>query len=90
MPRIGAAADYIGRAGAARLSQPAPADFAVAVIALLHDAAARSQLADRARQLAATELSWSAVARRLLSFYDEWRNVPAARGSGGAASGSVP
>jgi glycosyltransferase involved in cell wall biosynthesis len=90
MPRVGAAADYIASAGAARLSAATPADFADTVIGLLDDEAARSRLAKRARQLAATELSWSAVAGQLLSFYDEWRAAPTVTGAGDAASVNVP
>jgi DNA-binding transcriptional LysR family regulator len=40
-------------------------------------------------RLAASELSWSSVAGRLLSFYDEWRCVPVATGAD-APRGNVP
>jgi glycosyltransferase involved in cell wall biosynthesis len=89
MPRVGAAADYMADAGVARLSAPSPTDFADTVIELLNDGAARSRLAKHARQLAASELSWSSVAGQLLSFYDEWRCVPIATGAG-APRGNVP
>jgi glycosyltransferase involved in cell wall biosynthesis len=72
MPQVGAAAEYIAAAGAARLSQPVPADFAQSVIDLLHDPDAQASLSRRARELASSELSWSAIARQLLAFYGEW------------------
>lgn len=71
MTRVGAAAAMIGDAGAAVLAPPTPAGFADAVIATVRDGAAQSRLGARAFELAAGELSWHVMARRLVTFYRE-------------------
>jgi glycosyltransferase involved in cell wall biosynthesis len=81
---VGGAARFVAGAGAARACSPDPATFARSVVRLLYDASARARLSDRARALAATDLSWASVARDLLSFYEQW-----GPGNGHASAGTA-
>jgi glycosyltransferase involved in cell wall biosynthesis len=95
LPDVGSAASYIAGAGAAHTCPPDAAAFARSVVSLLHDAPARARLSDRARALAAGDLSWARIARELLSFYAQWGSTGAHRAaarSGGrqAARGVGP
>jgi glycosyltransferase involved in cell wall biosynthesis len=72
MPRVGAAAELIGGAGAAALCEPTADRFAEAVVAVLRDGDLRAGLAAHARRLAGGELAWPRIAARLLDFYDRF------------------
>lgn len=75
LPRVGAAAGYVERAGAGIVCDATPAALADA----LDDALGgdRTDMAEAARELAGGELAWTRIADALESFYLQW--APPAR-----------
>lgn len=69
LPRVGAAAEFVERAGAGWTCAPDAGSFARAMVAALTDDASRTVSAAAAHALAAGELAWGPIVDRLLEWY---------------------
>lgn len=80
LPRVGAAAEIVERAGAGWTCEPDAASFASALEAAVTDRRQRSVRAAAAHSLAAGELAWGPIVDRLIEWYGlhaQARRLPA-------------